>query len=466
MKILLFLLAGAAACGPLLAQGQGPGRLATTDPTPQAPSADSIVGLEDAGGEDSTGLAVSSDTPLPNDRGAARAAPQQRDTRFTLEQELSTGISTPAAVANDRTLFRLEYQKYFLQHFYLNLDTTATKFWGDDHRFRTGSSAELLLRNAFLQFSAGNTSVKLGRQLVIWGESDAGVITDVISPRDLRELFFISLEASRLSQFMLLVEQFTRFGDWSVFYVPSASFNKYPVSGDLYYINPFPGFTQRLTVGGNLQEYGLRWKKTFGNSDISVMAANLLDSNYAYREQGTAADGTSLIDGFAKRFNMVGLTFNRAMANVLFSAEIAEKSSLPYFSGTTLQNIDKNDVETSLKVQYLLGNGGDHSIGLEVVNRHVMGWTSAIAPTARDSNTLVFSWGNSFLNQNLNATWLTVFDATHTSIESSLFLDYKLTNQVGLSLDAFYLRARDRNSPLNPYDGVSRVVARVLYQFQ
>ena len=386
--------------------------------------------------------------------------------RMSFKHELAGRIRDMDGLVNNRTSFRIEYEKYFWDKFYLHLDLIETAFWGRDHRARGrgGSFTESTLRDAYLQFSSGNTSVKLGSQILIWGESDAGAITDVIAPRNLSELFFISLEESRISQFMLTVDQFTRIGDWSAFYIPDAQYNEYPEPGTAYFLDAFGAQARIERRDFDRSEYGLRWKKTFGGSDVGLMAARLIDNDYVYRLRGVDADGRLHLLRDDQRFGMIGATFNHVAGPLLLSAEVAHKSPRAFLT-SQLQTLEKGEVDTSLRAEYSLGNGGNHSLSLEAVNKRILGWDRRLAPTPRDNNSLVLGWSNAFLNETLTANWLTVYNQTYTGYQHSLFLTYKLNGRVSLSLDTFYLSVRDRRNELYPYRGQNNAVFRFLYQF-
>jgi hypothetical protein len=384
--------------------------------------------------------------------------------RFSLKHELAGRIRKPHSLPNNRSSFRIEYEKYFLDNYYLHLDVLDTLFWKDDHRAeaRGGTFRESTVRAAYLQFSKASTSLKIGRQILVWGESDAGAITDVISPRNASELFFISLEESRISQFMLTLDHFTRFGDWSMFYIPSARFNKYPEKGTAYYIDQTGGMPLAAAGDDDLREFGMRWKKTFGSSDISVMAARLYDNDPALSVDLGGAVPSLRSD--PQRFDMIGMSFNLATDKILFSGEVARKSPRAFLAPATLQTVRKDQVDTSLRAEYVIGNAGSHAVSVEAVNQHIRDWEPGIS-APRNNNTLVLGWRNNFLNDNLSANWLTVYNQTYPSFQHSLFLSYKVNGRLSLSLDTFYLKVKDRKNPLLPYQGQNAAVFRVLYQF-
>lgn len=426
--------------------------------------------LEIGGLENPEADAITNPVDQPT-RGKARGANVDGQlvpgARFTVKQELAVRLKSPHEISNNRTALRMEYEKHFLDTYYLHFDVTETAYWGKDHRANARGAnvfSDSSIKDAYLQFSKANTSIKLGRQILIWGESEAGAITDVISPRNLSELFFVSLEASRISQLMLTVDQFSSIGDWSFFYVPRARFNQYPQPGTAYHIDYYDGGAETQTVAKGGREFGLRWKKTFGNTDISLMGARLTDNDYTVYQDGFTNDGKRLIKNDQQRLSMIGATFTHSREGYLFTGEIARKSSKAY-SNTNSQLVLKNAVDTSLKVEHNLGNAGNHAVSLEVVNNHVLGWNSEILPTARNTNSLVFGWRNAFLNENLTANFFSIYNQTYPSFAHSLFLEYKVNSSVSLTLDAFYLNVRDPNNEQYMYRGLNKAVFRALYQF-
>ncbi len=432
----------------------------------ERPSVDDLQGLGD--GSPEIDMNAASAIPADDRSGAYADSALLKGARFTLRHEMAVRPKAPHDVANNRSSFRMEYEKHFFDTFRVHFDVAETEYWGHDHRAEARdvpAFSEYTVKDAFMQFSKGSTSVKLGRQVLIWGESDAGAITDVISPRNLSELFFISLEEARISQFMLTVDQFSPVGDWSLFYVPKARFNQYPEIGTAYFGDPFNGGVETRTDDARLKEYGLRWKRTFGNTDLSLMAASLIDNDYAVSGQGLASDGRLIVRNGTQRFRMIGGTFSHVADNLLFTGEVARKSPKAYLDGGTLQSREKDAVDTSLRVEYSIGNGGNHAVSLEAVNRHVLGWEPGILPTAKNTNSFVLGWRNSFLNDDLSANWLTVYNQTYTSFQHSLFLAYRWNAHINLTFDTFYLSVKDRRNDLSLYRGQSNAVFRANYVF-
>jgi hypothetical protein len=388
-----------------------------------------------------------------------------KDYRVTLAHEASTGHHS---VVNNRSWFRVEYSKFFLNSFFVQVDSKVNAYWSRDHRAVAEDKSALFDTNtpeAFLQYSAdgGRTSVKLGQQRLIWGESEAGAITDEVSPRDFSELFFIPLEESRRGQLMAVVDHFASSGDWTGFFVPDAKFNRYADPRTSYYIDPFAGGVDvRDDSDQQHHEYGMRWKRAFSNSDISVMAADLIDNDYAYRQDGTSSDGRLSIARLQQRFTMIGGAFSYAKGKFLFKGEVAYKSPKA-FNDASFRIIEKDVLDSALGVTYSLGES--NTIGVEIVNRYVNDWRHEIVGIPRNTNSLVLNMNLYFLNENLLVNWLTIYERPYTSYQSSLRTSYEWSDNVISSIDLHLVDVPSGQSALHPYRDKDQIVLRLQYQF-
>lgn len=399
-----------------------------------------------------------------SEKSKAPAGP--RAARFTLGHEASVRAAGERDIISNRSSLRLEYSRFFLDSFFVQFDSKLNGFWNNDHRARAHDRrAEVHTQEAFLQYGAsgGATSLKAGVQRLIWGESEGGAITDVVSPRNFREAFVIPLEEARVGQFMLNVDHFSTLGDWSFFYIPRPKFNKYPAKGTAYFIEPFDSNAEiRDEPPGKRHEYGMRWKKTFGKSDISFMAASLLDNDYVYRADGIAGMDGMVISRTAQRFTMAGMTFNYAAGQFLVKGEVALKSPKA-FNDARFQLVENDMVDSSLGVTYSMGQS--NTVGVELVNSHVRNWSEQIVGPRRNTSSVVLNTNLFFLSETLSVNWLLIYNRPFTSYQSSIRTSYKWTDNLTFGVDIHAIDAPDRNSPLRPYRDMDQVAFKLHYAF-
>ncbi|WP_460732690.1 hypothetical protein [Lysobacter tyrosinilyticus] len=430
-----------------------PAPSADGEPSPDGPD---LIGQEPNGpvsttedGGDLTGL-----TAADGSRLAAWLDPL----RISLKHEISYKFASPKRLVNNRSSVRLEYSKPLTSNLYLRLDTKLNLHWSNDHRAKAKDEdlfRELVTREAYLQSSFGNTSFRLGYQILPWGVSEGGAITDEVSPRNSAEFFFISLEESRVGQPMLVMDHFVDSGQWTAFFVPRPGYNKYPDRGSEYDI---PGAFDKKAPNDDWDnagtyEFGARWKRTFGKSDISLMAARLIDNDYLVRQQ---------------RFRMYGLTANVAIDNLLLRAEVALKQPRAFFArpagSSDLSIVESDQFDSSFGFDYSPG-GRALTYSAEVVWSRLLDWRSDIVGRERDEHSLVGSVSNRFFNDDLTLSWLTIYTKPYTSFQHKFLSSYLIDDNSTVYFELFFPDERDERSGTWPYRDQKQFVIRYQYQF-
>ena len=378
--------------------------------------------------------------------------------RISLKHEVSYKFASPKRVVNNRSSVRLEYSKALTSNLYFRLDTKLNLHWSNDHRARAKDEdpfRELVTREAYLQSSFGNTSFRLGYQILPWGVSEGGAITDEVSPRNSAEFFFVSLEESRVGQPMLTADHFGDTGQWTAFFVPRPGYNKYPDRGSEYDI---PGAFDRNAPDDDWDnagtwEFGARWKRTFGKSDISLMAARLIDNDYLVRQQ---------------RFRMYGLTANVAIDNLLLRAEVALKQPRAFFArsagGSALSIVESDQFDSSFGFDYSPG-GRALTYSAEVIWSRLLDWDGDIVGRERNEYSLVGSVSNRFFNDDLTLSWLTIYTRPYASFQHRFLSSYLIDDNSTVYFEFFYPDERDERSGTWPYRDQKQFVVRYQYQF-
>ena len=406
-------------------------------------------------------VSATEDGEDPNGRTAdddSKLAAWLEPLRVSLKHETSYKFASPKRVVNNRSSVRLEYSKPLTSNLFLRLDTKLNLHWGNDHRAKAKDEnpfRELVTREAYLQSSFGNTSFRLGYQILPWGVSEGGAITDEVSPRNSAEFFFISLEESRVGQPMLAMDHFGDSGEWTAFFVPRPGYNKYPDRGSEYDI---PGAFDRNAPdddwdNAGTHEFGARWKRSFGKSDISLMAARLIDNDYLVRQQ---------------RFQMYGLTANVAIDNLLLRAEVALKQPRAFFArpagSSDLSIVESDQFDSSFGFDYSPG-GRALSYSAEVTWSRLLDWRDSIVGREQNEYSLVGSVSNRFFNDDLTLSWLTIYTRPYTSFQHKFLSSYLIDDNSTVYFELFYPDERDERSGTWPYRDQKQFVIRYQYQF-
>jgi hypothetical protein len=389
--------------------------------------------------------------------------------RLGISYELTYKFTKPDEFIKNRFAFRLEYSKFLFNNFFVQLDSKFFTFLEGDARSRpinffiNGDERRRdlafgsITRNAFLQYSFGITSIKVGIQTLAWGESDFAAVTDEINPFDFRDPLNLNIDELRLGQFMVAMNLYTSVGNWSAFFVPDPRFNLSPEEGTRFFTDPFEGrdvTIQDEKVESNLFEYGFRWKKTFGKSDVSIIATSLIDNNIAQRE----VDSTLILES-KRRFSTLGMSFNYAISNVLVRGEAAVKFPKAY-NNAELQLIERNAFDTTLGVEYAPNSTTNY--GLELVHNHVIDWTDEIVGIPRNNYSVFLIYGKQLFKNNLSVNLISLLNWPYFTSFSLLSTSYKLNDNITLSLDTLLPLTNDERSAFFQFREQQQIAFKIL----
>ncbi|ETR68211.1 MAG: hypothetical protein OMM_10754 [Candidatus Magnetoglobus multicellularis str. Araruama] len=170
---------------------------------------------------------VSNDAALKAEKNTAPWYSNQLidDSRFTFGYEFSHQLSIKPSYITHDIYLRQETQTLLRDNLYVKFDGRFNYYFDNDHRTKARQKSILTdtnLRELYLQFGFSKFNVTFGRQIVVWGQADTQIITDVVSPRDNSDFIFIKLEDSRLGQLMLSSDIYSDWGHF-LFYFSKSS---------------------------------------------------------------------------------------------------------------------------------------------------------------------------------------------------------------------------------------------------
>lgn len=374
--------------------------------------------------------------------------------RFSVAYEYGYKVQRPERTIKNRASLRLEYGRTLSDSFSVQFDAKANVFLGNDQR-RAADNRDIMVTQAYLQSSFGKTSFRAGIQTLPWGESMLAPITDEISPRDNRELFNFNLEELRIGQPMLVVDRYTDSTRWSGFVVPQASFNKLPEDGTLYDLDPLS--YRRGSVGEGGPEYGVSWKKNYDRADITLMAASLVDNDYARR-----LDGDGLATRVRERFTLTGMSFSRAMGNFVLRGEAAVKFGKP-FNDQALQIVLKRTIETYVGLDYR--PTPTMSMSAEVLNQQVFDWETDILGVPKNRQTGMLSLQKNLMNDDLSITLQAFGFWPNASTLSMLLTSWKVNDNLALSMNVAVPSTNSRQGSLWTVRDQKQALFKIQWQF-
>lgn len=203
-------------------------------------------------------------------------------------------------------------------------------FWeADDPRWKSHNS-ELRLRDAFVDMTFDKLWLRAGQQILAWGQSEGLVITDVLSPQDLREPGQAELQDIREQVPALLgslaVGSATKL---SVAITYTADSNRYAEAQE-----PFDFFARYRLEGLQIQqrkpqsdwEYAIKLDRTFNGGDLMLMAGRVNDNSLSLAGLDLPAGVLYLNQ---QRQTVLGARLERVRGNWLVTTELAHWQDVP-----------------------------------------------------------------------------------------------------------------------------------------
>ncbi|MCP3925309.1 MAG: hypothetical protein GY714_22270 [Desulfobacterales bacterium] len=384
-------------------------------------------------------------------------------TRFTLQQNLAYQTGESDGLIVNRSSIRVEWSNLFSDNYYLHFDGKLTMFGSHDH---SNDSLEEDMREGYLQISMGNLSVSFGKKIVVWGEADGAVVTDIISPRDKSEFAFTTLSESRVGQYLLLFDLYTDSGTWSFIVNPDPRINTGPESCSEYYIDSFPDSLFEVEVKNPDEsdtEFAFRWKQTFGKSDLSIMAGDLVENQAVYRYSGSNSGKYQLSKGFS-RYQMIGIAANYASGNFLWKQEVAYKANRSFQKQTFTEYnnlLEKDVLDMALGVEY---NYSKFNLYLEASNQLILNWESTLYNEENETS-IIFIMGYDFLNETLKLEYSLSYQIQNRYTVHKVESDYEFTDNLRGILSFTYLDFDKESSALWQLRKKDRVDLNIKYIF-
>ena len=205
----------------------------------------------------------------------------------------------------------------------------ANDFYPPD--VRRDQRVNLLLRENYIDFGAGDWDFRLGRQQIVWGEMVGLFFADVVSAKDLREFILPDFDELRIPQWATRAEYFK--GDFhaELIWIPVPSYDDIGKPGAEFFPAvppPPPGFATRYdneqfpkrTLGHT--NYGLRVSYLKNGWDMSGFYYHSMDSAPTfYRQVVLGPDPAFVYQARHDKIDQLGGTLSNDLGPAVFKAE-------------------------------------------------------------------------------------------------------------------------------------------------
>jgi hypothetical protein len=263
----------------------------------------------------------------------------------------------------------LEDGEYALTRNTLDLDLSQS--WSD-FGFRIDPSAyqspgeeiELGLRQAYIDLYWSSVDLRIGRQQIVWGKADGMFITDVVSPKDLRQFLLADFEEIRAGVDAIKLNLYRGDATLELAWLPVFTPTRMPDSGSLW--DPglrFPVQPEfdlsRREVEGSLAGSELFGKISLLSSrvDFELMAGHTWDDDPALHADAVIDSDTQVMSSLTispehHRLTLVGGSFGMEVGGTILRGEGAYYRSKVF--GADIPTTDDGTLARDY-IHYLVG---------------------------------------------------------------------------------------------------------------
>jgi hypothetical protein len=218
-----------------------------------------------------------------------------------------------------------------------------------------------MLRENYIDYSAGNWDFRIGRQNVVWGEMVGLFFADVVSARDMREFILPDFDQLRTPQWAARAEYFKDDFHAELLWIPVASYDNIGKPGaEFYPYQPVPpGFNVRYQQemrperNTDNMNYGLRLSTLKNGWDVTGFYYRSTDINQTfYRDISIAPIPTVTYQARHDRISQFGGTLAKDFGDIVLKGETVYTKGRSF---TSLNAMDSDGVAQQNTVDWAAG---------------------------------------------------------------------------------------------------------------
>lgn len=356
-----------------------------------------------------------------------------------------------------------------------------------DDKTLEDNESEISLRELFIYGKLSeHLTMKVGRQILAWGESDFSRITDIINPRDMKQPGLTNLEDARLPTAAV------RFSYESAVFLaecvtihehPGNSISRYGSDFDYYASlrKPFIIIKDEKQPASSLENTGfaLRFTRFFNGADISFYASDSYDhlpvlTANSIEFSGQELQSITMTPEYFK-YKTLGFTGQKTKGSVLYKFESAFLNDkkimrndflyklIPGMSASELDTIEtKDQLKLLLGIEYT--GISDLRTSLEIENTHTLDYKNHIV-TDENEKKLYFQSTYNLLNDTLEMDLLWVYFNRGKGNILRLSTNYDIIDNLNFEAGIIFYDADSDESDLYPYKEQDRIFSRIKYNF-
>ncbi|MDZ7774256.1 MAG: DUF1302 family protein [Bacteroidales bacterium] len=267
------------------------------------------------------------------------------------------------------------------------------------------------LREAYIDLYFDNMDIRLGKQQIIWGKADGVFITDVVSPKDLREFLLPNFDEIRMGITAAKIDYYSGNSTFELVWAPVFVPTHYPEENSIWFPKEYPDnfrfdYSQKdVTAGLENSEIFFKYSRLSQTLDIELMAGTMWDDDPAmhtrrYINQQTTQLDSAVVTPEHHRLSLVGGSFSGEVEGVVLRSEAAYYMGKKFATNDmSIQDgiVDKDYLHYLVGADFIIGGA---NFSLQFIQEAIMDYSD---PLVQDefSNTMTFLVNDDYMNNRL-----------------------------------------------------------------
>ena len=276
----------------------------------------------------------------------------------------------------------------------------------------TDKYLELGLREAYLDIYFDSIDLRMGKQQIIWGKADGVFITDIVSPKDLREFLLPDFDEIRTGITALKADYYLGDNTFEIVWVPVFTPTRMPGEDSIWRVTPDfpiqPTFNyDEKEVDDNLgnSEGFVRYSALTSLVDFEIMGGYMWDDDPAMHVTRVVDPNTHQLSSLIvtprhHRLSLAGGSFSATLGGFVVRGEGA------YYGGKYFSSNDPSVADGVVEkdyIHYLLGADytlWDIRLSAQFIQQAILDHDDQIVNDEFE-NTMTFLAGKNFLRETL-----------------------------------------------------------------
>ncbi len=238
-------------------------------------------------------------------------------------------------------------------------------------RYLIGKKSEWEFRELYADLDLDNLGyVRVGKQQIVWGETDGLKLLDVVNPQNFREFILAEFDESRIPLWSVKHDFAVNKLNVQLIWIPDNTYHDLPSISDPF----FP--KSNLPPLGNMRvllnepdkpsafykdsELGVKFNQFIKGWDININYLYTFDDfsvfNFLPLSNNPSFDAS--VTPYYSRYHLVGGSFNKAINSISLRGELAVNINKEFGTINTLNqpiNVTKNQTSAALGIDWLPG---------------------------------------------------------------------------------------------------------------